>query len=351
MSIKLITDKDKNAFDRLTFHPLQSWAWGEFREKLGQKVIRLGEFDGDKLISVCQFSIHKTPLNPLRPLLPFIPDRIAYCPRSSALSPDMLAEIKKIAKENKCIFVKFEPNVLLSDSSTPPKSPKFPQLPGLRPGKSLFTSYTFQLDLTQSAEELLKNMRPKTRYNINLARKKGVVVEEDNSDAAFEVFQKLTAETTKRQKFFAHAPRYRKLMWQTMRDSGIARLLIAKLPSAAPKSPLFLSAWILFFWNGAAYYPYGASFSVHRELMASNLLAWEALILAKKNGCQKFDFWGALGPNPDKNDPWYGFHRFKEGYGGRLVEFIGTYDLVINPFLYKLYNLADRLRWFLLRHI
>ena len=187
-------------------------------------------------------------------------------------------------------------------------------------------------------------MKPKTRYNIRLAEKKGVVIEEDNSDEAFEEFQKLTQETTSRQHFFAHGRKYRKLMWETMRSAGMAHLLIARLP----QQPV-LSTWVLFFFNGTGYYPYGASSSQNRELMASNLLAWEALKLAKKSGCKMFDFWGSLGPEPDTKDPWYGFHKFKEGYGGNLTEFVGTWDLVLNPIIYTIYSMGDKLRWLLLR--
>ena len=78
--------------------------------------------------------------------------------------------------------------------------------------------------------------------------------------------------------------------------------------------------------------------------MASNLLMWEAIKLGKKLGAKKFDMWGSLGPNYDTDDPWSGFTRFKEGYGTKFVEFTGSYDLVINKNLYKLYNLADKFR-------
>ena len=71
--------------------------------------------------------------------------------------------------------------------------------------------------------------------------------------------------------------------------------------------------------------------------------------MVKRAGCQRFDFWGSLGPEPDIKDPWYGFHRFKEGYGGELVEFVGTWDLVINPLLYSAYKIVDRIRWRILR--
>jgi len=83
--------------------------------------------------------------------------------------------------------------------------------------------------------------------------------------------------------------------------------------------------------------------------MAPNLLMWEVIKLGKKLGCKSLDMWGSLGPNPNKKDDWYGFHRFKQGYGGNLVEFIGSYDLVINQKLYPIYKTADLARWKALR--
>ena len=83
--------------------------------------------------------------------------------------------------------------------------------------------------------------------------------------------------------------------------------------------------------------------------MASNLIMWEAMRWGKANGVKLFDLWGALGPNPDKNNPWYGFHKFKEGYGGELVELVGSYDLILKPLLYFVYNFANKVRWVFLR--
>jgi lipid II:glycine glycyltransferase (peptidoglycan interpeptide bridge formation enzyme) len=59
--------------------------------------------------------------------------------------------------------------------------------------------------------------------------------------------------------------------------------------------------------------------------------------------------WGSLGPDASEKDEWYGFHRFKQGYGPRLVEYIGSYDLVIKPFLYNLYVLTNKIRWAILK--
>lgn len=122
-----------------------------------------------------------------------------------------------------------------------------------------------------------------------------------------------------------------------------AHLLIAKYHNKT------LTAWILFSFHDTLYYPYGASSTENRNVMASNLVMWEAIKIGKEMGLKYFDMWGALGQNPDKNDPWYGFHRFKEGYGAIHTEFVGSYDLIINPVAYQLYKVADKARWLYLR--
>ena len=128
-----------------------------------------------------------------------------------------------------------------------------------------------------------------------------------------------------------------------MRGAGIAHLFTATYQGKT------LAAWIIFAYGKTIYYPYGASSREHREVMAPTLLLWEIARWGKSHGFTSFDLWGALGPNPDPRDPWFGFHRFKQGFNPQLVEFVGSYDLVINPLLYQLYKLADILRWAILK--
>ncbi|MCL5113577.1 MAG: peptidoglycan bridge formation glycyltransferase FemA/FemB family protein [Patescibacteria group bacterium] len=311
-------------------HPLQSLEWGEFRKKTAVKVIREGNF---------QMTIHQ---------IPHLPWSVGYIPKGDLPNKEFINKLRKIGKENNCIFIQLEPNILATNNK--PRITNLGLVPAAHP---LFTKYTFVLDLTKSEDELLKAMHQKTRYNIRVSEKHGVKIIEDNSDKAFKEYLKLTEETTKRQNFHAHTQKYHKLMWETLRpktndqklktDSLIAHLLLAKYKNET------LAAWILFVYKDTLYYPYGASSEKHRETMASNLMMWEAIKFGKKLGLKKFDMWGALGPNPDPKDPWYGFHKFKQGYGGDLVEFVGSYDFVINPFLYNLYRLTDKIRWFFLR--
>jgi len=132
-------------------------------------------------------------------------------------------------------------------------------------------------------------------------------------------------------------------MWATLHGGGMAHLLVARYEGE------IITTWVLFRFGDTLYYPYGASTREHREVMANNLVMWEAIKLAKKWGLRYLDMWGALGPDADPHDPWYGFHTFKAGYGARHVEYLGTWDFVAHKTLYKIYRKAEWLRWKLLR--
>jgi lipid II:glycine glycyltransferase (peptidoglycan interpeptide bridge formation enzyme) len=323
-------------YENLARHPLQSKAWGDFREATGVEVVRLVGFDSERMVSQMQLTLHP---------IPKLPYKIGYYPKGTWPDEVQLATLKELGKQEGVIFIKLEPNV-----SMPPYQEN--DLNGLKEllldngceaGRAMFTPYSYLIDLTQSEEELLAQMRPKTRYNIRLAEKKGVVIEEDSTESGFEDYLKLLQLTTNRQQFYAHDESYQRSMWTHLNGAGMAKVVKAVYQNQV------LSAWVLFQYKQTLYYPYGASSREHREVMASNLLMWEAMRMGKRLGCKNFDLWGALGPDPDPKDPWYGFHRFKEGYGGNLAQFVGSYDLVIDPKLYRVYRLIDRWRWRWLR--
>ncbi len=339
MTFKDIKSQDRDVYNSVVSHPLQSYEWGEFRAAQGIKIVRKGLFENEHLASAFQLTIHK---------IPHTNFTIGYLPKGELPSKEMLEELRKIGRENKCIYIQLEPNVL-QDYNLPALTSTLQ--PSFHP---LFTKYTFILDLTKTEEELLKNMHHKTRYNIRVAQKHGVKIVEDNSADAFEKYWQIMQETTNRQKFYAHTKKYHHLQWSIFSPnkksskSSASNHLNYHLFLANYQNKT-LAAWVLFTFHGTLYYPYGSSSSENRETMASNLLMWEAIRFGKQQDLKKFDMWGSMGPNPDIKDPWYGFHRFKQGYGPQLTEFIGSYDLVINPFLYPILKAADKLRWIYLR--
>ena len=333
MLIREVRPEEKQIFNQVVTHPLQAWEWGEFREKTGVSVVRLGRFNGNQLINGWQITFHK---------IPKLAYTIGYLPKCNLPDEQVLAALKSLGQKHQTLFIKMEPNV---GTAAPTQSAHkhikdFLLEHNCVYGRPLFTKYTFQINLEKSEEKLLANMKQKTRYNIGLAHRKGVQVSEDNSEQAFQTYLDLTfKETTKRQHFYAHDRDYHTKMWEALRSAGIAHLLKATWQDK------ILVAWILFTFNDTLYYPYGASSSQHREVMASNLMMWEAIRFGQHLGLKTFDLWGSLGPDPDPKDPWYGFHNFKEGYGPKLIEFVGTFDYVLDSPKYKLYRIMENLRW------
>ena len=301
----------KDDFNIKATHPLQSWEWGEFRKAWGNKVIttRHGII-----------TLHK---------IPFTNYKIGVFEKGPAPTRTMLNELRILGKKEHCIFIKFEPNQVTNNKLT-----KLLADFGATRGRRLFTPTTFWIDLTPGEEDLLNSFSSKTRYNIRLAQKYGLEVKEDNSDEAFENYLKLTKETSKRQGFYAHTERYHRLMWKYLKPSGIAHLLTAKYKGE------IITTWILFTFKDFLYYPYGASTDKYKNVMANNLMMWEAIKLGKKLGLTTFDLWG--------REEGKGFTKFKEGYNPKVVTFIGTWDLPTS-ILYWPYRIAESLRWKVLR--
>lgn len=338
MLLRPIREEERPLYDKVIQHPLQSWAWGDFRKKTGVEVERVGFFDNGKLVGAFQVFFHK---------IPHFNGTAGYFPKGPMPEEEQLSAVQQLGKRHNALFVKMEPNVAqpVTDNGVSgfDEVKKFLQSQNARPGRPLFTKYTFQLDLTPSEEKLFANLSSKTRYNVNVAFKKGVQIYENTTEAGMNQHLEILAETTQRQGFYAHSPEYFKTMWQTLGKTGMLRIFEASYQDTV------LVSWIMFICNGVLYYPYGASRNLHRDVMASNLIMWEMIKFGKANGCTMFDMWGSLGPEPNEKDPWFGFHRFKKGFGGQLVEFIGTYDIVVNPPIYPLFRLADDVRWTFLR--
>ncbi len=303
----------------MDIHPLQTKQWSEFRKEWGNLV-------SYSKLGLVIFS-----------KVPYTKYTVGTFIRGGNINKKTLSELKKIASQYNSIFIKIEPNILKTE-----KLFKEYKKLGLIEGKRLFTPTSFWIDLTKNENDLLKSFSSKTRYNIRLAEKHGVKVEIDNSDNAFEKYIELTDETNKRQGFYSHTPKYHKLMWKNLNQKPVAngQQPIANLLTAKFNNEI-VSTWILFNSDGFLYYPYGASTDKYKQVMANNLMMWEAIKFGKKLKLKTFDLWG--------REEGKGFTKFKEGYNPKVVEFIGSWDFVINKPLYILYTFADKIRWFFLR--
>lgn len=328
MKAQIIGDHfNKSIYNGAATHPLQSWEWGEARRKMGIDVLRIGEFDSSSLKNIFQVTFHS---------VPYTNFTVGYLPRSVIPSERVLDVLKQEGRRRNAVFIKIEPYIMKSQDSERPQITHY-QLPITKSNHPLFPKWTIQLDVAKSEEQLMKNMKSKTRYNIRLAKKKGVVVREMTSKEAFDIFAKLYFETCRRQKYYGHNYKYHKTIFETLKNK-ISHILIAYYKNTP------LSVYEIFIFNDVLYYPYGGSSIEHRNLMASNLLMWEVIRFGKKRGCKVFDMWGSLSPSYDRSAKWAGFTRFKEGFGGEFVELVGSYDLVLNHLLYNVYNIIYQLR-------
>lgn len=311
--------------EKLTPHICQSPEWGDFKTKMGTPAIRVGEM---------QFTAHR---------LPKTPYFIGYAPKIEPEKIDFPA-LYQAGGDHRCLFIKVEPHALLGNYQLPTclagRQATNYQLVASRP---VFAPQTILLDLTKNKESLLSSMHPKTRYNIGLAQRKGVRVEVSEKEKDLEEFLRLQKETARRQGFFLHPDNYYRTCFEILHPKSMAYLLVAQIPAQLPVTSV--AAWMLFRYKETLYYPYGGSRYQYRHLMASNLLMWEAIKLGQSLGCSVFDLWGAC---DDPADPWYGFTKFKLGFGGRLAAFAPAFDLVINPLIYPLVGAADRFRWLIL---
>lgn len=330
---------DKAKLNKIATHPLQTSYWADFRKEWGNEVLET---------KYGTITLHK---------LPFTKYKIGMFIRGPKPTKKMLDCLRKIATENNLIFIKLEPNLVVSSwrlgnrkkiiKNRKSKIVNLLRQSGAVPGKTLFTPTSFQIDLTKSEYELLKSFHHKTRYNIRYAQKKGVKVIEDPTSLklrgagkkidSFEKYIELMRETVKRQGFYAHTEKYHRLMWKHLRKGKrpIAHLLTAKYKGE------IITTWILFVWKDMLYYPYGASTFKHKNVQANSLMMWEAIRLGKKLGLKRFDLWG--------REAGKGFTKFKEGFSPEVVEYLGTWDIVINKPLYYFFRIADSVRWLLLR--
>lgn len=208
---------------------------------------------------------------------------------------------------------------------------------------------TVRLNLQQPLDDLLNDCKPKWRYNIRLAEKKGVQVHcfsGSEAENGISLFYELYRETAARDGIAIHSEDYYRSLCRIAGSlQHTENMCISVYTAFFDKTPL--AAIITLFSPYEAVYLYGASSNEHRNLMPAYLLQWRAIQDAHDYGCRSYDFYG-IPPSDDPSHPMHGLYRFKTGFGGMIVHRVGTIDIPVKHFRYRLYSAAERLRvfWF-----
>ena len=262
---------------------------------------------------------------------------------NEALRNRVLNDLQSFAKKQGAIFLKADPDVVLGtgvpqghddliDKGGQVVMSELQRRGWVESSDQIQFKNTVLIDLNPTEEELLAQMKQKTRYNIRLAEKKGVTLRV-GTQADLGMLYKMYAETSLRDGFVIRDEMYYQTVWNLFMKSGepACEPLIADV-NGEPVAAIFV-----FYFAGRAYYVYGMSRGKHREKMPTYLLQWEAIKRAKLKGCTVYDLWGA--PDVfDESDAMWGVYRFKEGLGGKVVRTLGAWDFAPNPFWYKLYS-------------
>ena len=326
-------------------HLLQTWEWGQVKRRIGWEVIPKVWQDTQGQPSAAALVLGRAlPLSGLAGRF-----QVLYIPRGPLLRDwddpglrhQVFADLHLLARQRGAIFVKIDPDVRLG--SGVPGSPAASedgvgqavqadlQANGWRfSEEQVQFRNTVMIDLGLSPEDLLTRMKQKTRYNIRLAERRGVTVRQ-GTQADLASLYRMYAETSLRDKFVIREEAYYRGLWETFMQAGMAEPLIAEVENQP------VAALVIFRFAGKAWYMVGMSRETAREKMPSYLLQWEAMLQAKAAGCRFYDMWGAQDDFLE-SDPLWGVYRFKEGFGGEVVRWIGAWDLPVRTISYRLYT-------------
>ncbi len=276
---------------------------------------------------------------------------LAYAPKGPLVDwadagrvRSLLARIREACRPEHAALLKIEPDL--------PESPALAQQLASygfrRSPQRVQPLSTIQISLDDDPEAILGRMKPKWRYNVRLAERKGVVVRR-GACADLPAIQTLLTVTGQRDGFGVHSTAYYRLATELFQPAGLADWLVAE------HEGLMLAAIAVFGLGPNAWYMWGASAEAGRNLMPNHALQWAAMTWARNRGCRAYDLWGVpdeVGADPAayaEPESWgegglWGVYRFKQGFGGRVVRFTGAWDLPLSAPGYALYRLALRLR-------
>jgi lipid II:glycine glycyltransferase (peptidoglycan interpeptide bridge formation enzyme) len=311
-------------------HFLQTWEWGVLRTRFGWKVERFLYVRGGITVGAATLLTRKLPLAPWS---------IAYVPKGplldyadESLTAAVLDHICAAAKAAGAVYVKTDPDIAEDNE---PFAHLYHDLGWRASDEQIQFPNTALLDLSPGTEALLAAMKPKTRYNIRLASRRGVeVVQTTDWDTLFALY----AETALRDGFAIREAGYYHALWSLFQESGQGEGFVARVGDEA------VAGLFLMHTGETGWFYSGASSQRHRDTMPNYLLQWHTIQWLCERGYRWYDLWGAP-TEMQEDDPLWGVYRFKSGFGAQYVRRLGAYDRVLNKAAhYLISNLAPRFR-------
>jgi peptidoglycan pentaglycine glycine transferase (the first glycine) len=252
-------------------------------------------------------------------------------PRARDWVRAMVAGLREVGRQHGAVAVKLEPRLAADESGIATLERRgLRRLPDV-----LQVGQTRVVDLADD-EALLAGFDKDTRYSVRRAEREGVVVEiadDARETTAIDALHELVV-VTQRRAGFPLPPRERyRVAWRALAGAGRAVILEAR------RDGTLLASGMLVIEGAQSFYLFSGSRREERgepKRYASYALQWAMLRLARDRGVRRHDLWGVAPPDARSDHPWYGVGLFKKGFGGREVAWAGSWDLVVDPTLYRL---------------
>jgi len=307
---------------------LQSWGWGEFNSKMQRKSWYFMVYDGDKPVAC--FLTSK--IGAKRGIFLFVPhgpvtiEGLSFEQKKEVIKL-ILEKLKEIAKTEKAVFIRISPIWLRNSENIS----VFKELGFRAAPVHMHPETSWELNISGSEEDILKQMRKTTRYLVRQAEKNAdieIVKSQDAKD--LEQFNFVYSETGKRQHFRIYNSKYIETEFESFLKNDQIMLFLGKYKGEVAVAAMFV------FWQNACYYHHSGSLSEYNKYPISYLLQWEAMKEAKKRGCQIYNFWGIAPDIKSEGDvkkskhPWAGLSFFKMGFGGYRKDLVIAQDFILS---------------------
>lgn len=311
-------------------HLLQSWSWGELKAGADWHPQRLAlQSSEGKIVAAAQV-LRRTILHlpPRLGHLAYIPkgpilDWTASTAHGESLAHLFLLKLTAFLRSQGALALQIEPGLLTEAVESQVALTCLQEL-GFRKTQAIQPLRTILLDIEPAEETLLAQMKEKWRYNVRLAARKGVEVREARTFEEVRAWYDLLQTTGERDQFGIHTLDYYRKVWEILVPRQQARLFLAWADEE------LLAGIFVSLLCREAIYLYGASSNARRNLMPNYLLQWEAIRWARQAGARSYDFWG-IPASDEADEAMAGVYRFKSGWGGRVVSFIGNYEYDYHP--------------------
>jgi lipid II:glycine glycyltransferase (peptidoglycan interpeptide bridge formation enzyme) len=317
---------------------LQSEAWRIFQERAGHQTEHI-ESDGlwANMITHTLPLVGKYGYIPRGPIVQFPTSNVQFPNESEHTNIHPLKKLLERARGIGVGWVRVEPD----DTATLDSLREAVGREGIRILKAPHDMQSRELlilDIQPDEESLLRQMKPKTRYNIRLAEKRGVKVRLSQTLPDRERVCDLIAVTAKRDGIVPHPRDYYLTMMATLPEE-MWTLVLAEYAGQV------IAASLVLFHGQYATYLHGASADEYREVMAPYLIQWQTIREARSRGCLWYDF-GGVDTRGDKSS-WQGITRFKRGFAPQVEVrvFPGAYDIILKPLKYWLYQVLRKMRF------